>query len=205
MARTVSWVAILVLSGVFGFGLFGHDPIPAAAQRDDDLERVVAELIDEVAALRAEVADLQADVADLQAASPGHEDTVTGPDMPTAWTLRESDARAVGACDANIGCAYQYSDWGILTFNADDSTFTWQGPYATGTYEVFMLGTGGSFDIVLTGTESRRCTATFSSTEALLEVRLETCPGFFVENQYIHDAVTMQELDSGRLIFQPLR
>lgn len=204
MVRMTSWVAILLLSSVLGGGLFGHSPVPAAAQGEDDLERVVLELVDEVAALRAEVAALQADVADLQAAAPGLEETVAGPEMPRTWTLREASARAVGACQDNL-CAYQYADWGTLTFNPDDRTFTWQGPYATGTYEVFALGTGGNFDMVLTGTESRRCTATFYATEALLEIRMETCPGFMVANQYIHDAVTMQELDSGQLIFQPLR
>jgi hypothetical protein len=205
MKRMIPWAAILLLSSVLGFGVFGHHPIPAAAQGDDDLERVVAELTFEVAALRTEVADLRADVADLRASSPGHDEMATVPAMPNVWTLRTSDARAVGACDAAIGCAYQYSDWGTLTFDPDDSMFTWQGPYATGTFEVFPLGTGGNVDVVLTGTEARRCTATFYATESLLEVRLATCPGFMVENQYIHDSVTMHELDSGALVFQPLR
>jgi len=204
MARMAPWVAILLLSSALGFGLFGH-PVPAAAQPDDELARVVAELTDQVAALRSEVAELQADVAELQAASPGPEETVTSPEMPNAWTLRSADARAVGACDMNIGCAYQYSDWGTLTFDPDASTFTWKGPYATGTYEVFMRGTAGNVDIVLTGAEPHRCTATFYATEAVIEIRLETCPGFMAQNQYIHDSVTMHELDTGTLIFQPLR
>jgi hypothetical protein len=202
MVRMISWVAFLLLSSVLAGGLFGHYSIPAAAQGEKDLERVVLELSDEVAALRAEVADLQADVAALRAA--GHEVTVASPDMPLAWTLREADARAVGACEDNL-CAYQYSDWGTLTFNPDDSTFTWQGPYSSGTYEVFTLGTGGNLDLVLTVAESHRCTATFYATEGLLEIRLETCPGFMAQNQYIEDPVTMQELDSGHLVFRPLR